>query len=121
MRLVCQLPERYALALPDNHKTPPFLIVADIGRSFELYFDWAGNGRGYSFFPDRQNYRITLDQLRDEKIRDLLHAIWTNPASVDPRLKAAEVTREIARQLSSVAEHLEQEQRKSNPGKGDSA
>lgn len=31
--------ERYALALPNDHKTPPFLIVADIGRSFELYFD----------------------------------------------------------------------------------
>ena len=111
--------ERYALALPDNHKTPPFLIVADIGRSFELYFDWAGNGRGYGFFPDQQNYRITLDQLHDEKIRDLLRAIWTNPASVDPRLKAAEVTREIAKQLSLVAGHLEATQRQANPGKGD--
>ncbi len=119
--------ERYALALPDNHKTPPFLIVADIGRSFELYFDWAGNGRGYSFFPDQQNYRITLDALlSDAEIGntkksacDLLREIWSDPASVDPRLKAADVTREIAKQLSSVAEHLEQEQRKANPGKGD--
>ena len=111
--------ERYALALPDDHKTPPFLIVADIGRSFELYFDWAGNGRGYSFFPDQQNYRITLDQLHDEKIQELLRAIWTNPASVDPRLKAAEVTREIAKQLSLVAGHLEATQRQANPGKGD--
>ena len=113
--------ERYALALPDNHKTPPFLIVADIGRSFELYFDWAGNGRGYSFFPDQQNYRITLDQLHDEKIRDLLRAIWTNPASVDPRLKAAEVTRDIAKRLSRVAEALELEQRGANPGAPDFA
>ena len=113
--------ERYALALPDNHKTPPFLIVADIGRSFELYFDWAGNGRGYSFFPDQQNYRITLDQLHDEKIRDLLRAIWTNPASVDPRLKAAEVTRDIAKRLSRVAEALEKEQRGQNPGAADFA
>ena len=113
--------ERYALALPDNHKTPPFLIVADIGRSFELYFDWAGNGRGYSFFPDQQNYRITLDQLHDEKIRGLLRAIWINPASVDPRLKAAEVTRDIAKRLSRVAEALEQEQRGQNPGAPDFA
>jgi hypothetical protein len=113
--------ERYALALPDNHKTPPFLIVADIGRSFELYFDWAGNGRGYSFFPDSQNYRITLDQLNDEKIRDLLRAIWTNPASIDPRLKAAEVTRDIAKRLSRVAEALELEQRGQNPGAPDFA
>ena len=111
--------ERYALALPDNHRTPPFLIVADIGRSFELYFDWSGNGRGYGFFPDQQNYRITIDQLEDEKVREVLQAIWTNPASVDPRLKAAEVTREIAKQLSTVAEHLEKEQRIANPGKGD--
>jgi hypothetical protein len=113
--------EKYALALDKDHKTPPFLIVADIGRSFELYFDWAGNGRGYSFFPDQQNYRITLDQLHDETIRDLLRAIWTNPSSVDPRLKAAEVTRDIAKRLSRVAEALELEQRGANPGAPDFA
>jgi hypothetical protein len=114
-------PPKYDRLMADArvHKTPPFLIVADIGRSFELYFDWAGNGRGYSFFPDSQNYRITLDQLEDEKVRDLLRAIWTDPASVDPRLKAAEVTRDIAVRLSRVATALENNQRQAKPGAAD--
>jgi hypothetical protein len=111
--------QRYALALPNEHKTPPFLIVADIGRSFELYFDWAGNGRGYSFFPDSQNYRITLDQLEDENVRNLLRSIWLDPTSVDPRLKAAEVTRDIAVRLSRVAAALENNQRQAKPGAAD--
>jgi hypothetical protein len=116
--------ERYALALPGDHRAPPFLIVCDIGRAFELYFDWSGNGRGYGFFPDRQNYRIALEDLaNDRKIaglrktaREVLAAIWTDPASIDPRLRAAEVTEDIARRLSRVAEALEKEQRALKPG-----
>ncbi len=51
----------------------------------------------------------------------MLHGIWTDPASVDPRLKAAEVTRDIAKRLSRVAEALEKEQRGQNPGAADFA
>jgi hypothetical protein len=108
--------ERYALALPADHRVPPFLIVCDIGRAFEIYFDWSGNGRGYGFFPDQQNYRIPLDELEDEKKRDLLRRIWIDPASVDPRIRAAEVTRDIAVRLSRVAAALEKEQRDARPG-----
>ena len=116
--------ERYALALPGDHKAPPFLIVCDIGRAFELYFDWSGNGRGYGSFPDRQNYRIALDDLAsDRKInglrktaREVLAAIWSDPGSIDPRLRAAEVTRDIAVRLSRVAAALEKEQRALRPG-----
>ena len=111
--------ERYSLALPGGHKPPPFLIVADIGRVFELYFDWTGDGRGYGFFPDQQNYRISLEDLRDEKMRNLLRGIWLDPASVDPRAKAAEVTRDIAQRLSRVAEQLEISERTLHPGKQD--
>jgi hypothetical protein len=111
--------QRYALALPEDHPTPPFLIVADIGRAFELYFDWAGNGRGYRPFPDERGYRITLSDLAantpvegaDLGAADLLRAIWTEPGSVDPRTKAARVTREVAERLSRVAENLERTQR----------
>lgn len=108
--------EKYALALPGDHPSPPFLIVADIGRSFELYFDWSGNGRGYGPFPDEQHYRVGLAQLRDEKVRALFRGIWTDPKSVDPRLKAVEVTRDIAVRLSRVAEQLETDQRQAHPG-----
>ena len=119
--------ERYALALPDDHRTPPFLIVCDIGRAFELYFDWSGNGRGYGFFPDRQNYRIALEDLEsdrklpglDRTARELLVDIWTDPASVDPRLRAAEVTRDIAVRLSRVAAELEKDQRNTHKLRGE--
>jgi hypothetical protein len=112
--------ERYALALPSEHRSPPFLIVCDIGRSFELYFDWAGNGRGYGPFPDERSYRVPLDALGTNdpvgslklSLADVLRAIWTAPASIDPRLRAAEVTRDIAALLSRVATQLETDQEK---------
>ena len=116
--------ERYALALPDDHRTPPFLIVADIGRSFELYFDWAGNGRGYGPFPDERNYRVSLADLAsgdklgslDKTAAEVVRAIWTDPASIDPRLRAVAVTRDIAERLSRVAAQLERDQRDLRPG-----
>ena len=101
----------YALSLPADHPTPPFLIVADIGRAFEIYFDWAGNGRGYGFFPNAAGYRITLDQLADPAIQTLLRQIWTEPAAADPRAQAIAVTREIATRLARTAAWLEKEQR----------
>ena len=112
--------QRYALALPDDHPTPPFLIVADIGRAFELYFDFAGNGRGYRPFPDERGYRIALaDLASDAQIAGVertaaatLRAIWTDPAEIDPRTRAAKVTRDIAELLSNVAEQLEKDQEK---------
>lgn len=108
--------ERYVLALPESHRSPPFIVVADIGRSFELYFDWAGNGRGYAPFPDERGYRIGLAELADPDVAARLRAVWTDPASIDPRLKAAQVTRDIARRLSRVAAELEQTQRALRPG-----
>lgn len=117
--------ERYALALPGAHKAPPFLIVADIGRAFELYFDWAGNGRGYAPFPDERHYRIALTDLANDtplagverSPADVLRAVWTDPASIDPRVRAAAVTRDIAKRLSRVAEQLEKDERDRHPGK----
>ena len=111
--------ERYSLALPTGHKPPPFLIVADIGRAFEFYFDWTGDGRGYGFFPDQQSYRITLEQLRDDATRDLLRDVWLDPAKVDPRKRAVAVTRDIADDLSKVAAQLERDELDRNPGKAD--
>ena len=111
---------RYALALPEDHDTPPFLIVADIGRAFELYFDFAGNGRGYRPFPNERGYRIALSDLASDAIiagvertaADTLSAIWTDPAGIDPRTRAARVTRDIAERLSRVAAQLEKDQEK---------
>ena len=98
----------YALALPAAHGWPPFLIVCDVGRAFELYFDWSGNGKGYGFFPDQTSYRIELADLRLPAVQDRLRAIWLDPKSIDPRQQAADVTRQVARRLASVSRYLEE-------------
>lgn len=111
--------ENYAKNLPGDHPPVPFLIVLDIGRAFEIEFDYTGNGRGYGFFPDKQRYRVELPQLASaEEIAgvrktpaDLLRAIWTDPESVNPRLQSAEVTSGIARRLAQVSQYLEQANR----------
>jgi len=97
----------YAAYLPAERPMVPFLIVADIGRAFEVYFDYAGNGRGFDPFPDPQSYRITLDQLDDPKFVKRLRAIWTDPASIDPRRLSADVSRRVALQLADVSSALE--------------
>lgn len=103
--------KRYAVNLPSNHPWPPFLIVCDVGRAFELYFDYSGNGRGYGYFPDQQNYRSDIARFTDQEVRDIFRAIWTNPSSIDPRAKSAEVSRSIAKRLADVSQWLESTQR----------
>ncbi len=99
--------ERYAKALPVDHGWPPILLVADIGYCIEVYADFTGTGKAYAQFPDRARYRIMLEDLRDEAVRDRLRAIWTNPKSIDPAARAARVTRDIANLLATVARRLE--------------
>jgi len=110
MRRAFRQARRYAQSLPEP-PWPPFIITLDVGRAFELYFDYAGNGRDYRFFPDRASYRIPLRELRDPAIQDRLRAIWTDPKSLDPRLVTADVTRDVAKRLASVSAWLEETQR----------
>lgn len=99
--------ERYAKALPIDHGWPPFLLIADIGYCIEVYADFTGTGKAYAQFPDRARYRIMLEDLRDEGVRDRLRAIWTDPKILDPTARAARVTRDIADLLATVARRLE--------------
>jgi hypothetical protein len=101
--------ERYAKALPIDHGWPPFLIIVDVGHCFELYADFSRTGKSYSQFPDAQTFRIPLDALRDPNIRERLRLIWTDPLSLDPSRRAAEVTRGVSRHLAVVARALESE------------
>lgn len=103
--------KRYAVNLPSNHPWPPFLIVCDVGRAFELYFDYSGNGRGYGYFPDQQSYRFDIARFIDDDVQGMFRAIWTNPSSIDPRAKSAEVSRSIAKRLADVSQWLESTQR----------
>jgi hypothetical protein len=101
--------EDYAKALPPSHGWPPFLVVCDVGHCFEFYADFTGQGKNYVQFPDRQSYRVHLDDLRDPAIRTRLAGIWTEPLALDPARHAARVTRAIAERLAAVSKALERE------------
>jgi hypothetical protein len=107
MRRAFRQARRYAQSLAQP-PWPPFIIVLDVGRAFEIYFDFGGNGRDYRFFPDRLSYRVPLNALRDPAIQERLRAIWTDPKSIDPRIQSADVTREVAKRLASVSQYIEE-------------
>ncbi|HUD52406.1 class I SAM-dependent DNA methyltransferase [Parvibaculum sp.] len=107
--------EDYAKALPKEHGWPPFLVVVDVGHCIELYADFVRQGKNYAQFPDRRHYRIMLDDLRHEVVRERLRLAWTDPLALDPAKKSAEVTRDIAERLAKIARALEA--RKNDPGR----
>jgi hypothetical protein len=97
--------EGYVRALPDDN--PPFLLVVDIGHSFELYADFSRLGKVYTAFPDARSHRFSLDDLRDDATRKRLGALWLDPLSLDPARHSAKVTREIAARIAVLARRLE--------------
>ncbi|WP_320196527.1 class I SAM-dependent DNA methyltransferase (plasmid) [Agrobacterium rosae] len=99
--------DNYARAIAKEDGWPPFLIIVDVGHVIELYADFSRQGQGYNQFPDGNRYRISIDDLQKEETLDLLHTIWIDPFSLDPSLKAAEVTREIAGHLAELGKSFE--------------
>lgn len=99
--------EQYARALPASEGRPPFLVVVDVGHRIELYAEFSRSGATYTPFPDPSSHRITLDDLRNDAIRERLRRVWLDPMSLDPSREAARVTREIAKQLAELARSLE--------------
>ena len=97
----------YARAVARTDGWPPFLIIVDVGHVIEVYADFSGQGQGYTQFPDGTRYRIRLDDLRDDAVRARLHAIWTDPHSLDPAKVAARVTREVAGHLAALGRSFE--------------
>ncbi|MGF6862557.1 hypothetical protein ABIE69_003146 [Rhodobacteraceae bacterium MBR-64] len=97
----------YARAVARTDGWPPFLIIVDVGHVIEVYADFSGQGQGYTQFPDGNRYRIRLDDLRDDAVRARLHAIWTDPHSLDPAKVAARVTREVAGHLAALGRSFE--------------
>jgi hypothetical protein len=99
--------ENYVRLLPAAHEPPPFVLVCDVGHAIEVYANFRRDGKAYDQFPDRRSFRICLEDLRDEKVRERLKAIWTDPISLDPSRHAAKVTREIAARIAKVSQALE--------------
>ncbi len=99
---------RYARSLPATEGWPPFLAVVDVGYCIDLYADFARQGKTYVPFPDPQNYRITLDELHRDEVRERLRLLFTDPLELDPSRRAARVTRQLAERLAKLAASLEQ-------------
>ena len=99
--------EQYVRALPLAEENPPFIVVVDVGHSFELYSDFSRVGRTYLPFPDARSYRISLDDLARHEARECLRLIWTEPIALDPSRRTARVTRQMAERLADLAQSLE--------------
>ncbi|HEX8400585.1 MAG TPA: DNA methyltransferase [Allosphingosinicella sp.] len=99
--------EDYARALPVDHGYPPFLLIVDVGNVIEVYADFSGLGKNYDHFPDRHSYRLSMDDLLLGDVQARLAAIWTDPQSLNPTRRSAEVTRDIAARLAKIAKRLE--------------
>ncbi|WP_375573308.1 DNA methyltransferase [Seohaeicola saemankumensis] len=97
----------YARAVSREDGWPPFLLIVDVGHVIEVYADFSGQGQGYTQYPDGNRYRITMDDLRDDKIRERLRLIWTNPQALDPSKIAAQVTHEVADRLAALGRSFE--------------
>ncbi|QFT78105.1 DNA methyltransferase [Erythrobacter sp. THAF29] len=102
-----QQAEDYARALPDDHDYPPFLLIVDIGNVIEVFADFSGQGRNYTQFPDRQSYRLSMDDLLQPEVQTRLRTIWTDPHALDPAKISAAVTKDIAERLAKIARSLE--------------
>ena len=110
--------ERYVRALSADEGRPPFIVVADVGHSFDLYSEFSRTGGAYVPFPDAQSNRILLEDLHDPDIRERLKAVWTNPLSLDPARRSAKVTRDIAANLAKLAKSLESRGARARTGRG---
>src|SRR5205085_7954319 len=100
--------EQYVRALPAAEGNPPFVIVVDVGYSFELYSDFSRAGKTYIPFPDARTHRILIEDLTREEVYETLRQIWTDPLSLDPSRRSARVTRGVAEQLAALARSLEE-------------
>jgi hypothetical protein len=98
---------RYAQALPEADGWPPFLVVCDVGFCFDLYADFSRQGKAYVPFPDQQSYRIAIEDLADDAVRETLRLVWTDPLALDPQRRTVAATRELAGKLARLARSLE--------------
>ncbi len=83
---------------------PPYLLVLDVARTLRVWDRWSGSYGGF------QGAVRTIDLARlaerPEDV-DFLRRVWEDPNSLDPNVKSAAVTREIAGKLAVLASRLE--------------
>jgi hypothetical protein len=54
-------------------------------------------------FPDRQNFRVYLEDLRNEEVCERLRKIWLDPQSLDPAQASAKVIHNVNLIIDPVA------------------
>lgn len=91
--------EDYANALAER---PPFLIITDVGRSFELWAKFGVSGGAYTPFLVGGKQTIYLEDLMDPEVRSVLARVWTDPQSLNPERYLGRVTGEIVKTLSGL-------------------
>jgi len=99
--------DRYARNLPAAEGRPPFILVVDVGNVIEVFSEFTCTGGIYVPYPDPLRFRIRLEELADESIRERLRYVWMDPMALDPSHQSARVTREIAAHLAALARSLE--------------
>jgi SAM-dependent methyltransferase len=107
MRNAREQAEGYARRLPVEDGWPPFLVIVDVGHVIELFADFSLQGKYYAQFPDRQSFRIALEDLRKPEIRERLRLLWTDPLALNPARHTADVTRIIAELLAKLSKSME--------------
>lgn len=100
MRAAFAQGHEYAINLPEGR--PPFLVTCDIGHIFEVWSGFSGSYGGYG-----ASKRIPFGDLVHEETRAFLRAVFLDPHSLNPALRAAKVTREVAIHLATLAKELE--------------
>ncbi|MCL2822577.1 MAG: hypothetical protein FWD57_01165 [Polyangiaceae bacterium] len=99
--------ELCVISLPSSETPPIFLIIVDVGYCFDIYSDFSRSGGPYLHYPHPQKHRIKLVDFAKPSVIELFRGIWTDPASLDPSLRAAKVTELVADQFAALARMLE--------------
>jgi hypothetical protein len=84
----------------------PFLIVCDIGYSFDL---WSGFGSDWTYipFPIPQTKRILLTDLPTRPdLVERLRKVWTDPWDLDPSRHAVKATEKVAIPIAKLSSRL---------------
>ena len=82
---------------------PPFVVVCEAGRCFDLYASFDGRAR-YRAFPGGEAKRLAFEDL--ERHAGTLRAVWMDPMALEPTRRAARVTGEAVASVAVIAEEL---------------
>jgi type II restriction/modification system DNA methylase subunit YeeA len=83
----------YAVAL----ENPPLLVVADT-KQFRVYTNWTNTVQ--------EKHEFTLEDLARTETRELLQNVFRNPERLRPTKTREQVTKEAAKDFSTIAERL---------------